>query len=363
MRKILVVITTGFVSWGGLTTAFMNYFRAMDKEGLSIDVASMNEPDKELRQEIETYGGKYIRLPDKRKTPVRYLAAYMRICGNYDVVHIHGNSPTMAAELLLARLSGVKIRIAHSHNTKGMHPIMNAFLKPVFNRSYTVGVACSLAAGEWLYGKHQFTVLKNVIDTRKYAFIEEDRISIRKEYDIKEDVLLFGTVGKFVEQKNHLFLIDLFKLIHKKNPDTKLLLVGDGSQRKQIEERIAANGLRGEVILAGMQSDIGRFYSAMDMYLLPSIYEGLCLALLEAQANGLFCYASAAVTTENDVTGNVDYIELDLECWEKVILSTTYKWDSLSRKNHSKEAIREIISKGYDNMTSGQILRKFYINE
>jgi glycosyltransferase involved in cell wall biosynthesis len=363
-KKVLVVITTGFTSWGGLTNAYMNYYRPMDKSGLQIDIASVNKPEKELRQEVEKNGGKYILFANKRKSPLKYYYDYWKICGTYDVVHIHGNSPTVAGELFLAKIKKVPVRIAHNHNSRGMHPVFNVLLSPIFNASYTVGLACSKEAGDWVYKKNQYIVLNNAIDSKKYRYDEEMREKLRCKYKIEKDEILFGHVGKFVAAKNHMFLLEVFEKVHKNHPKTKLILVGDGSFRPQIEERIKELYLQDFVILAGMQKDTSGFYSAMDCFLFPSIHEGLPLALLEAQASGLNIITSLAVSPTANLTGDIVYQSIEyMEPWILMIENMIQKCNGNDRTKKSINAIKAIKKAKFDNLENGQILRNLYFGK
>lgn len=363
MKKVLAVITTGFASWGGLTNSYMNYYRVMDKEGLLIDIASMNDPEKELIEEIEANSGKYIKLPDKRKKPLRYLTAYAKICKEYDVVHIHGNSQMMAGELFLAKVNKVHVRIAHCHNVKGKHPILNVMLSPVFNASYTDGIACSAEAGRNLYKNKKHTVYNNVIDTEKFAFSEILRREIRTQYAMKDNTIVLGHVGKFVDQKNHLFLLDVFNEIYKMDQNVRLLLVGDGVLRDVIEKKISQYKLEKAVILAGMRSDTYRYFSAMDYYLFPSKFEGFGMALLEAEASGLKCFASSSVPSTANAADNVIFLPLVQKVWVDIVWNNLRMTNKDDRNNASAQARKKIIAAGCDAKNSGKKLRELYMKK
>ena len=155
MKKILVVITTAFVRTGGLTSVMMNYWRVMDKKGLSFDFASTNQVDSLLYEEISKEGCHYYKLPPRKQT-LNYFIALRKLCKGYDVVHVHANSATSAIELMAAKMAGVPKRIHHNHNSNTKHPYLNKFLHPLFVNCYTDAVACSNEAGEWLFGKDNY---------------------------------------------------------------------------------------------------------------------------------------------------------------------------------------------------------------
>lgn len=360
MRKILVIITD-LKKDSGIANAFMNYYRFMDKRGLQIDVASMNEPEPELRCETEQEGGKCYRLPDKRQKPIRYLKAFYDVCREYDIVHIHGNSATMAGELVLARIRHVQKRLAHCHNARTEHPIMNFILKPFFWKSYTKGIAVSKAAGDWLYGNYPYTILYNGIDTEKFRFNMDARKVIRGNYQIDDGTVLIGNVGRINPQKNHVYLLEVLNRIHNDGKKAKLIIIGDGLLRGEIERKAESLGIGNDVIFAGMISDPSKYYSAMDVFMFPSVFEGFSIAMMEAQASGLQCIVSTRVSLESDVTGNVRYLDFNVSKWAeeyKAVLDTAR---NNSREEMSNRAIDNICAKGLDSRVSGGRLREIYL--
>lgn len=320
MKRVLVVITTAFVRTGGLTSVMMNYWRAMDKTGLSFDFASTNQVDDLLNEEIAKEGCRYYQLPPRNHI-LGYFNALRKLCKGYDIVHVHANSATSVIELLAAKMAGVPQRIHHNHTSKTQHPFLNKVLSPIFKQSYTDAVACSDAAGEWLFGKGEYTVLPNAIDIDKFMYNPEERNRIRQEFGIKEDEFVVGHIGKFMDAKNHEFLIKVFAKYHSKNPKSKLLLVGDGEWRPKIEGWVANSGCSGAIILAGLRSDIHAIIQAFDVFVFPSVYEGLPLTTLEAQASGLPCVISSNVT--KDVCIGCDVLMKDLsdgvDDWAEVL--------------------------------------------
>lgn len=305
--KVLMVITTSYVSYGGLTTVAMNYFRNINRDAFEIDFASINDCSKSFDKELRDSGSRYYKLPHRTKSPISYMRVLYKVCRDYDVIHVHGNSATTVLELLPAKLTGVKKRIIHIHNTKSEHTILHSLLSPLMKYLMTDAVACSDAAGKWIFTDSNFKVLNNAIDLTKYSYSNELRFHMREKYRIDENMLAIGHVGKFVEQKNHMFLIDIFKKIVQKNSRVKLMLVGDGGMRNKIEEKIKTEGLESQVILCGIQDNISRFLSVMDIIVFPSLWKGLPLSLLESQANGLPCVASDVITSEVNMGGAMDF--------------------------------------------------------
>ena len=337
MKKILVLITTAFVRTGGLTSVMMNYWRAMDRTGLSFDFASTNKIDDLLLDEISKEGCRYFQLPP-RKHIFSYYMTLRKLCRGYDVVHVHANSATSAIELMAAKRAGVPKRIHHNHTSKTSYPLLNKLLHPIFTHTYTDAIACSDAAGEWLFGKGNYLVLPNAIDVDKFKYNQELRFKIRKEFGIRDDEFVVGHIGKFMDAKNHEFLIKVFAKYHSSHPKSKLLLVGDGAWRTKIETWVAESGCADAIILAGLRSDIPSVIQAFDVFVFPSIYEGLPLTVLEAQSSGLPCIISSNVTYIVNV--GIDVTMKDLndgeDSWAQAIdaLGKSKSRDVRGEENH-----------------------------
>lgn len=332
MKKVLVIITTAFVKTGGLASVMLNYWRAMDKSGLSFDFASTNVIDELLLKELSKEDSHYYQLPPRKKV-LAYFLAVRNLCKGYDVLHVHANSATSAIELMAAKFAGVPKRIHHNHTSKTKHPLLNKILYPLFQFSYTEAIACSDAAGEWLFGKGKYIVLPNAIDIEKFRYNVEVRNRIRKEFGIQDNDLVVGHIGKFMDAKNHSFLIRVFASYHINHPGSKLLLVGDGEWRAKIENWVAESGCSDAIILAGLRADIPAIVQAFDVFVFPSIYEGLPLTVIEAQASGLPCIISSNVS--KDVCLGKDVIMKDLndgiKDWSDEIESINYSLDREDR--------------------------------
>lgn len=358
MKKILIVITTAFVPTGGLATVMMNYYRNINKYNLKIDFASTNEAPEVLIDELAQHGSYYYNL-GKRSNIIFYFFRLCQLCRNYDVVHINGNSATAAIELLAAWMAGVKVRIDHNHTTKTGHRIIHNILLPLFRRLYTHGLACSEEAGLWLFGKEKFKVLNNAIDTEKYRFSPVLREKYRQDWGIPNDNVVIGHVGKMNAPKNHFKLLEVFAEYHKTHKKSKLLCVGYGELRNKLECRIDELGLQSAVILTGLRTDIPGFLSAMDVFVFPSKFEGLGLAVIEAEASGLPCLLSDRVPQDVYLSSCMKSISLEAPSseWADVI-------DSLKvgdRERHCLENIGSITKAGYNITTEAGKLREMYL--
>ncbi len=319
-KNVLILINTGLIYYGGLTTVVMNYYRNMDSSQFHIDFSSYNDPDDKTLKEIEQKNGHYYKLPFRGKNIIPYYHALKKLCRGYDVVHVNGNSTTMAIELIAAKHAGVKYRIAHCHTSKPGHPLLNYLLKRPFKNSFTSAVACSDKAGNWIFGKDNFLVLPNAIDIQKFFPDSEMRDSFRQKLVI-ENKFVLGHVGKLNEGKNHKFIFKVFIELCKSNPDSVLLLVGDGPLKKELINIASQNGILSKIIFAGMVSNVNDYLQAMDAFIFPSFFEGLPLSVVEAQAAGKRCYISDTVTKEVGITKNTKFISIQdsPSKWAKLI--------------------------------------------
>lgn len=359
MKKIIIIITTDYVPYGGLTTVMMNYYRAMDRTGLQIDIASTNDPPKILLDELKANGSDYFNLGSRKKQLPKYLKNLKTVLknGHYDVIHVNGNSSTMVFELMTAKKCGVSVRIAHGHTTQTDHAVLNRLLKGAFKKSYTHAVAVSSKAGNWVYDGGRYEILKNAINVEKYKFNETVRDQVRSALNIK-DKCVIGHLGKIYEPKNHEFLIDVFSEIKKLNSNACLLLVGDGELKDKVKAKCERLNLE-DVIFTGMVSNVNDYLQAMDVFVFPSLWEGLPLALVEAQASGLPCIVSSNVTTDAKCTENADYMDLaeGAEAWARKALAVS---ENLPDRT---DVIDEIRRSGYDIWSEAQKLRRIYLNE
>lgn len=357
MKKVLIVPTNG-LDLEGITTVIYNYTKAMNRQGLELHFLTYGDLHPSLRDRFAPLGQIEF-VADRKQSTKAYILDYVRLlrAGSFDVVHIHGNSGTMAIEAVLAKLCGVRKVIVHTHSTKTNHPVVNCILKAPMMRLADTCIACSKASGEWLYGNYPYTVLNNAIDLNRFRFSETSRKTYRQEFGIKEEYLI-GHIGHFSEPKNHFFLIDIFFEFHKLEPNSKLLLISDGPRYQQVQEKVAQLGLEESVIFAGRRSDIAGIYSAMDLFILPSCWEGLPLVMVEAQANGLPVLASDVITQDAQCTDRTFYKPLDHGA-----LSWAEQLQQIKNSNFDRmvDDRGNIAEKGFDIHTEAEKLRSIYL--
>lgn len=357
MKKILIINTVGF-RYEGITSVILNYLRAMNRENLDISFLTYADTHQQLKEELDQLGRR-VEVPNRKQNVRGYMNCLYRILAEgYDVLHVHGNSGTMLIETVLAKLRGVKKIIVHTHSTSTNHPFVNAVLKHPMMWLADECLACSSAAGEWLYGKHPYRVLNNAIDLEKYHFDPEKREAYRKEFQVQPEEFLIGHIGHFTPQKNHFFLFEIFQACYAQNSNAKLLLVGEGPDQVAVREKVQEAGLEERVIFAGRREDAWALYSAMDLFLLPSRWEGLPLVALEAQANGVPVLMSTVVTEDAKCTEAVFYAPLTETAPEWAGRIADIQQKDMPRASADVGAIAK---RGFDIFQEAEKLRRIYL--
>lgn len=354
--RILHIVT--YMGRGGLETMLMNYYRAIDRAKVQFDFLTHRDFRADYDDEIEALGGKIFRLPNLNPFSRSYLGAldrFFREHPEYRIVHSHLDCMS-AIPLKAAKKHGVPVRIAHSHSSRQDRGLKYP-LKLLFKRSIpgqaTQLFACGKEAGKWMFGTDDFRVLNNAIDAERYRFDPVVRQEVRRELGIPADAPVVGHVGRFMAPKNHGFLLRIFAEL----PDhARLLLVGDGELLAENERLAEELGVRDRVIFAGLRSDVDRMLQAMDVFVFPSLYEGLPLSVIEAQAAGLPCLISDKVPIECKKTDLVTQIPLDASPaeWAEAVLSAAEapRGDTLAQ-------IRET---GFDIRANAEWLQNYYLS-
>ena len=362
--NIRVLQIIGIVCGGGVEAVIMNYYRNIDRNQVQFDFVIDGYDKTYLDDEIKAMGGKVYHVEPYRKNIFRYMVQIYKIVrnGHYDIVHSNMNTLSVFS-LFPAWLAGAKQRILHNHSTavkqEGKRSLMKHILRPIAPLFANRYAACSILAGDWMYGKEwmakgEVKIIRNAIDLKKYAFSQELRKRYRQELGIADDDFVIGHVGRFMFQKNHRFLLQIFYEISKCKENAKLLLVGDGELRSEIEKKVYDMGIDKKVIFLGLREDVQAIYNAMDMFVLPSWYEGLPVVSVEAQANGLRCVFSTNVTSESKLTGYAEFMDLAAGAsnWAMHI------WQGDNSRNSSAE--KEMRLAGFDIETQAQELVNWY---
>ena len=359
----ILLLKCGDICYDGVVIMLRNILKYMDKTGMEIWLyANGRVADEEIAGEFSNMGiilvtGGQDGLDDEKTS-----ADIRRLCRaeRFDIVHCNtGNNRFSGIALLAARAGGNAVRIAHSHNTNGADKTYsakaNAFRR--INRELAhVHLACSASAADHLFGagcKH--IIIRNGIDTAHFKYDEKIRNEIRSALGIPDDTILIGNIGKMINQKNQEFLLNVMSVLKKRQIASRLMILGEGALREMLELQISSLGLMNEVLLPGNIDDIAPYLNAMDVFAMPSVFEGLPVAAVEAQAAGLPVILSDVISRETDLTGNVTFLSLEEGCekWADSILEA-------SKRKREDTAIR-VLEKGFDIRHTASVLRKMYI--
>lgn len=361
MEPIRVLLVSTTMDRAGAETLIMNIYKSIDRTRVQFDFILHCNYKSHYEDEIVAMGGRVFKLPPYRIiNEYSFRKAYrefFKAHPEYKIIHAHIYN-TASIFLDEANKCGLHT-IAHSHNTsngKGPKAWFRNYLHRNLYKIAEYRFACSEQAGKWLYkNKADFTVVRNGIDTEKFSFSEEKREIGRKALGISPEKTIVGHVGRFEVAKNHDRLIDIFSNYHKSNPDSVLVLVGSGSLENEIKTKVATLGLQDCVIFTGVRQDIDNLLCAMDVFLFPSLYEGLPVTLVEAQCTGIPCVVSDIITDEVDIAGLMKKVSLsdDNNSWTHAIEDA----QKIERKDCS-----DIIRKaGYEIKDIANWLQNFYI--
>lgn len=356
--RVLQVVT--HMERGGLESTLMNYYRHIDRERVQFDFLVHRQERAAFDDEIESLGGKLYRLPRLVPWSEGYLAALNHFFDEhpeYKIVHVHQDCLSSVI-LRAAAQHNIPVRIAHSHNAnqdKNLKYPIKLWYKRSIPKYTTNLFACGKDAGDWMFGGAPYQIINNAIDATSYSFNPKNRIEVRHQLG-SADKLIIGHVGRFNPQKNHPFLLDIFAALLKKEPNAVLLLVGGGEDMPKIQAKAHALGIAEHVRFLGVRSDVAALMQAMDVFVFPSLYEGLGIVLIEAQAAGLPCVVSDTIPREAYLT--------DLVTAERLSSSTeTWADNILEKRNFPRTDRRaEIAAHGFDIATEAVKLQEFYIN-
>lgn len=357
--RVLQVVT--HMERGGLESTLMNYYRHIDRERVQFDFLVHRQERAAFDDEIESLGGKLYRLPRLVPWSEGYLAALNHFFDEhpeYKIVHVHQDCLSSVI-LRAAAQHNIPVRIAHSHSAnqdKNLKYPIKLWYKRSIPKYTTNLFACGKDAGDWMFGGALFQIINNAIDVEAYAYNPTKRQEMRRQLGL-ENELTIGHVGRFNQPKNHPFLLDIFAALLKKESNAVLLLVGGGEGMSQIREKAQKLGIAEHVHFLGVRSDVADLMQAMDVFVFPSLYEGLPVTMVEAQAAGLPCIISDKIPPECILTeGLVDVMPLSAspEIWAEKILA--------KRAIPRIDRRAEIAAHDFDITTEAVKLQEFYIN-
>ena len=365
MEPIRILQVIGQMNRGGAESMIMNLYRAIDKNRVQFDFVEHFPSRTAYDDEIEKNEGVIYRCPQfTPKTVIRYIKWWNDFFSSkgrqYHIIHGHIGS-SAAIYLRIAKKHGL-YTIAHSHSAGYENNLHGFFYRVLsFPTRYIADhyFACSKEAGISRYGKkvgndiQRCQVINNAINSKLFVYNQAIRDAYRAELGLEKHKIVIGHVGRFIPVKNHAFLLDLICELRKVIPDISLLLIGDGPLKPEIEEKSKDAGVDDITIFSGVRSDVAQLMQAMDFFVFPSLFEGLPVSLIEAQAAGLKCLCSDCITLDADVTGNCSFLPLDnLEVW----VETVKKELLYEREDYS----RVIEDAGYDVSRTAFMMTDFY---
>lgn len=362
MIRILHVLHS--MNRGGAEAMLMNFYRNVNRENVQFDFLLTEQSRCQYEDEIERLGGRVFRVPLLTMgAPMPYINGvkeFLTAHPEYKVVHSHTSSKS-AVPLWVAKKCGVPVRVCHAHSSSsgtGVEGVVRGLLGVWLKQVATDFMACGVGASRCWYGNRytdsgRVMIVPNAVDTKKYAFDPRIRREVRGKLGIEDDDFVLGMVSRFHPVKNHLFMLDVIQMMKDEGKKVKLLLVGDGELRHEIEQKAKKLGIEHEVIMVGLVSDVHTYLHAMDAIMMPSLNEGLPVSLVEAQTNGLPCWVSTGVPEEVNITGNVTFLPLVSKSWA----------ESLMRGKVSRDAaaVRKVREAHYDIELASKELERWYL--
>lgn len=368
MEQVHVLVLDTVMDRGGAEAMIMNYMRNINRDIIKFDFLTNRDYRAAYEDEIESLGGKVYHMcpmyPGKFHRYKKEVREFLKEHPEYKIIHSNLEERSYLP-LKVAKKMGVPVRISHSHNRPlGINPklIVRYYFRFMLKFYNTHMFACGEEAGDWLYGKKNrdnVTIMNNAVDANQYRYNPEVSKEMKKQLGI-EGKKVIGHVGRFFPQKNHDFLIDIFNEIYKKDKDTVLLLVGGGelddALKNQIKEKVRNLGLEDTVQFLGVREDVDRIVQTFDVFLLPSLFEGLPVTMVEAQAAGLPCVISDKVPIQCDLTGNVWVVPLEEspEKWADVVLDKANNFKK-------RDTYQQIADAGFDIKSQAKWLEEFYV--
>lgn len=361
-RVLHIEISEGI---GGIETFLLNIYRNIDRSKVQFDFVSSKDKTA-IEEEITELGGRIYRIKYGNVWGYYYQLLHLILTNKYTVVHIHKNSAANIIPFLACKRAGVKIIIAHAHNTRPSRGKVTGILhyinRPILNVVCNEKMACSNLAALWMFGKRvvgkkKVKYIKNGIEMERFAYHAETRMMIREKLGLLEDTFVIGNVGRMTRQKNQSFLVDILSEVKKEYKNTKLLICGEGDLENEILHRAEELHVEDSLIMPGRCNNINEMLQAMDVYVMPSLYEGLTVAAVEAQCAGLPTLISDMMSEETVLLKTCKILSLKASAreWAEHVL----EYKDVKREYTGNEIKRA----GYDVKKTADYMQKFYVSK
>ncbi|QWF36063.1 glycosyltransferase [Latilactobacillus curvatus] len=360
---------------GGIEKYSINIFKYINKNKYKLDFITKLDREEFFDRKLYEMGGLKIPLGKESRNSVLqrsftlFRNAYTTAKSGYDLAYFNLSSPSAVFKYpLICRFAGIRKIIIHSHNSSEskfglIGKIINFCGRLYINHIASERFACSDKAAEWMYGKKiadskKYTFIQNGLEVDKYTYNKDTRTKIRKQLGFTDNDFILGHIGRFESQKNHQFMIEMFDILSKRDSSAKLVLIGVGSLKSKIEALVKKKGLENKVLFLGEQENVNEFLQAMDVFILPSLYEGLPVVGIEAQSAGLKCVFSDTITKESDITGNVEFVTLDNKnSWVKAIerckgYIRTDQFKTITNAGYNIESTSKLVQEKFDLLLS-----------
>ncbi len=346
----------------GIETMLMNFYRHMDRDLIQFDFLANKPAPGDYDEEIRSLGGRIFVSPGYKSYPryLRFMTELFEKYPEYKIIHTH-NGSLMVYALESAKKNGVPIRIAHAHATEipvGLKNEVKKLIRPMIKYVATDYWGCSDAAGRFYFSEKRWNkaneLIHNAINVENFTFSEANRKRIREQYGLGNK-LVIGHVGRMMEQKNQKKLLDVFAEVHRRNPDSHLIIIGTGALEDKLRQQTRELGIEDAVTFTGVLSNVNEWYSAFDVFVMTSLYEGLPVVAIEAQAADLPCVLTDTITPEVKITDNVQFFGLHDEPlkWAQAILDIK----PAARVSRSKE----LLQAGYDIRSEAKRMQDLYL--
>lgn len=354
---------------GGVETLILNYYKKMNHEKIKFDLLDIYGEGVAFENQYINMGSRVYRLPNYKKNIFKFIKEYISLIRNkkFDIIHIHMQSAANILVVLLSLIAKKTIVICHSHSTstpKGvLRKILNYVNKFILRKLYVQKWACGKNAGEWMWGSKfkDKNIIYNAINYDLYKFNEKKRIELREKFKIDNDTCVLGFVGRFGDEKNVFFLIDILYNLINKSKKYKLLTVGKGELKESFIEKLRSKNLLEYYIDLGVVEDTSSIYNMIDVFLLPSFFEGVPVVAVEAQSNGIISLVSSNISKEVSISSKLEFLDInDSFIWSERIkkISLNYDRNTDVESSYKLDYASFILENKYEKLMKNSRIRK-----